>query len=338
MQIKRLWVINLIILCLLGMLSGGCKPYGRYKPKEVEDHYPITIKTYDGYAGRGRTVEQTFQRSPRTILATCETTIDNLIFLGLEDRIIAVYQVAEGKNHYPYEEQYKSLFKLPHGRLYPSKEAVLNLNPEIIVGWGSLFGDSAIESVKEWHARGIHTYVMSNTMPGNGRVRCVANCLEDLHNLARIFDVEATAEPKIKKLEEKLRHIEAEYANLSVEKRPTVATVQGIYGNEYFGRNSVELTADIIRLAGGRCLDPRTGGRVSIERLIQLDPDVIMIIDNGNTAPKKIKALTSNPVLQKLRAVKEGRFFIIGTSFYCGSFRTIEDIERLHKLLYEEMR
>lgn len=323
---------------LFTLLAGGCKPYGKRTDGTIEEGYPLNIQTYDGYAGRGRTVEQTFSKSPKTILATCETTIDNLIFLGLENRIISVYQVTEGKDHAPYAKQYEKLFKLPHSKLYPSKETVLEQNPEIIVGWGSLFSESAIDSVKEWHKKGIHTYVMSNTMPSNGKARCIANYLMDLHNLARIFHVEAYAEPKIQLLEKKLEELEAENALLPIEKRPTVATIQGIYGNEYFGRNSMELTADIIRLAGGRCLDPRIGGRVSIERLIQLDPDVLMIIDNGNTAPKKIQALLKNPVLKKLRAIRDKRFFVIGTSFYCGSFKTIEDIERLHKLLYRELR
>ncbi len=299
--------------------------------------YPLTIQNYDGYGGEGRLISQTFLKPPERIVAASETTIDDLIFLGLEDRIVGISDIPEG-SHAPYDEIYRHLHRLNTMGSYPSREQVVAAAPDIIIGWGSLFQSKAIGSVKEWHNRGIHTYVMTNTVPTQATgPRKVRYFLDDLRNLSRIFSITEKTKPSIQALEDRLNRAEEETAAIPDEERPSVVTVQYIYGNEYFARSGTDLTADIIRIAGGRSLDGPGGNRQSIEFLLQENPDILLIV-NSPAAPaeKKIKALESNQILQNVSAVRNHRFLSIDqNAFYCGSVRTVEAIEKLQVLVKE---
>ena len=145
------------------------------------------LENFDGYAGDGRTLKQIFTDVPQRVLAVSEPVVDDLIFLGVQDKIIGI-SACYSKNFAPHETEYAKFARLTYGSGYPSKEAVLGLQPDLIVSWGSLFGESALGSVEYWHNKGIHTYVMTNTVPtrATGR-RKVENIVNDLQQLAKIF-------------------------------------------------------------------------------------------------------------------------------------------------------
>lgn len=305
----------------------------------VASGYPLTIENYDGYGGNGEIISQTFYAPPQRIVATSEVTIDDLIFLGLENRIVGVSDMTD-RSHEPYDEIYQKLYRLNSLGSYPSREQVVAVEPDIIIGWGSLFQNSAIGSVKEWQARGIHTYVMTNTVPtkftGNRKVEYF---LDDLRNLARIFHIEKQTEKSINTLQNRLDQLETWSRNIPEKERPTIVTVQYIYGNEYFARTGMDLTSDIIRLAGGRSLDGLVGSKQSIEFLLKENPDILLVVDTPRVrAVKKIQDMENNPILQNVNAVRNHKFLVIDqNAFYCGSPRTIEAIEQLQKLVRTQM-
>lgn len=305
--------------------------------KQSEGGDVTLLDTYDGYAGSGRKVKQIFAGPPQRVVAVSESVVDNLLFLGVQDRLVAIAAIPPGP-HSPYESEYQELKRIADNSSYPSREAFLLQNPDIIIGWGSLFSDIALGSVNDWHRRNIHTYVMSNTIPtvssGNRRV---ANIFTDLQNLAAIFRVSEDNREKIKKLESRLAYIEEKTLGLEKDQRPTILTVQHVYGNEYFGRNATDLTADISYIAGGRSLDDEISGKQSVESLIKKNPDIIMVVDmQGRSAQQKINDLKNNRLLRNVTAVKNNNFFIIEhRAFYCGSFRTIEALEKLNRFIEE---
>ena len=333
--------VGYFVLACLGLLFIGCTP-----SKEVPDSrpamegYPLTIENYDGYGGKGELIPQTFYQPPERIVATSEMTVDNLIFLGLEDKIVGISDMTS-KFHAPYDEIYARLPRLNSFGSYPSREQIIAVQPDIIIGWGSLFEENAIGSVKEWHVRGIHTYVMKNTVPtratGDRKVRYF---LDDLENLSKIFHISEQTEPKIDELRKRLDRAEAWSNRIPEWERPTVMTVQYTYGNSYFGRTNTDMISDIIWLAGGRSVDGRFGNRQSIEFLLEKNPDIILLIDMSNQSSTwKTNAMEQNPILQNVKAVQNKNFLVINfNAFYCGSFRTIDELERLQKLVKNNVK
>lgn len=326
--------LSFIFISLL--LSAGCGQQRTQQPAPATQA-PVVVVTYDGYAGGGRLLQQSFAQTPQRVLAVSEAVVEDLIFLGVADRIAAVSE-CYSKSYAPYEEQFAKFTWLTKGTGYPSKEAVLDLKPDLIVSWGSLFGDSALGSAQYWHDKGIHTYVMKNTVPtrATGRRR-VEYFVDDLQNLAKIFRVEENNKDKIAQLRQCVKRLQAASDSIHKAQKPTVVTLQYLYGNEYFGRTYTDMTADMIELAGGVSLDDELGGRKSIEYLVKLDPDIIMVIDTANTpVAKKLQALRRHKVLGKLKAVRNNRFFVLEhRAFYCGSLRTVEAVEALAQYIKE---
>ena len=325
-----------IFLVICTLFTGGCSHRQTKTVNDYTEGYPRIVNNYDGYAGQGRLIQQVFNQAPQRILAVSAPVIDNLIFLGLQDKIIAV--AADGGGRYePYEKEYAKLYKITENHAYPSKETVLSQKPDFIIGWGSLFGDDALGSVTYWQEKGIHTYAMSNTIPtGVSGLRTVDKVITDLRNISRIFAIENEANERIAGLESRLDKIKRQTRDLPEAARPTAVTIQYVYGNEYFERSYSDLTADIIRQAGGKSLD--MGGRQSIEYLIKKNPDMIILIDmQGRSAQASIERLKNNSVLRNVNAVKNNNFFVIEyRAFYCGSFHTIEAVEKLHAFINKQ--
>lgn len=333
--------VCVILLLLCSLFFTGCYrgPKTVIQNGSISPGYPIVIENYDGYAGNGEVVRQVFYEAPDRIVATSEVTVDDLIFLGLEDKIVGIGDMTD-RSHAPYDLIYQQLPRLNTFGTYPSREQVIAAQPDIIIGWGSLFQSNALGSVKEWHARGIHTYVMKNTVPTSAtRERKVSYFLDDLENLSMIFNVLDKNKEKIDELRKRLRQVESWSQRIPEDVRPTVVTVQYVYGNTYFARTSNDLTADIIRLAGGRSLDGTLGSKQSIEFLLKENPDILLVIDTPKIrASKKIETMLQNPVLQNVNAVRNHRFLIIDqNAFYCGSIRTIEAIEELQKIIKNQI-
>lgn len=330
-MIKQFLVIFIFIL---GMLSVGCA-YQEQQRTKAGNAAPIVIENFDGYAGGGRKIAQVFYAVPQRVFATSEAVVDDLIFLGVQDKICAVSE-CYSKSFAPYDVEYAKLRRLTQGAGYPSKEAVLDLHPDLIVSWGSLFGESALGSVEYWQQKGIHTYVMTNTVPikASGRRR-VEYLVDDLQQLAKIFRVEENANDKIVGLKKRIQVLQLQSKATPKANKPKVVTLQYLYGNEYFGRTASDLTADMIALAGGISLDDKLGGRKSVEYLVKLDPDMLIVIDTETTpVADKIKALHAHKVLSRLKAVRNNKIFVVQhRAFYCGSLRTVEAVEAMQKYI-----
>ena len=293
-------------------------------------HYPVTVTTYDQ---NGQPIEQTFNKRPERVISVSQSNTEMLLYLGLGDLIVATaHRTSE-----PWEEtaaEYEALNFLAQDA-YPSKEVVISLDPDLIVGWGSLFADDALGGVENWNDMGVQTYLMKNTVSGLGK-RNFEYLIEDLNNFGLIFDIQDKTDALIQEIRERLAAVEEQTGDTPMEDRPTVLTVQMLKDNEWFARAETDLTANIIELAGGNCLDEEYG-YASMEVLIDKNPDAILVIDREtNPAEDTIQGLKDNPVLADVPAIQNDNFYVIThASFYCGSLRTVEDIEGLAALLHK---
>lgn len=334
--------LRIICLFFLPLLCTGCtKLLKTEDSKFTVTAQAVVIDNYDGYAGQGRKISQIFEKVPEKVLAVSGSVVDNLVFLGLEKQIAATAACTTDST-FPEAKEYSKFPSLTDNYKYPSKEAVLKFKPDMIVSWGSLFGESTLGSVSYWHEKEIHTYVLSNTVPvKSSGSRTLQNIIIDLRNLIKIFRLDSNASRKVDNLQyrlEVLKNKRLEFSNRG--KIPNILTIQYVYGNEYLGRTSTDLTSDIIIQAGGLSLDESVGGKRSIEFLIEKNPDIIMIVDMPSRPGKaKIDALRHNPLLKNVKAVRHDNFFLIPyRAFYGGSVYSIEATEHLHSFIQQRFR
>ena len=101
---------------------------------------------------------------------------------------------------------------------------------------------------------------------------------------------------------------------------------------------TAKAATDLIEKAGGICLD-EAFGKQSIENLIKLNPDVIVVINRTDSpAQEKIDSLKANPSLASVPAVANDRFVSLDyVDFYGGNYETIDTIEHLAQGFYPDL-
>ena len=112
--------------------------------KEAVAGYPVEITTYN-YSGDE--VKTTYEKAPEKVLAVYQGSIETMLELGLEDRLVA----AAGLDN-ELDDKYKKAFENVEylTEFTPSKETVTALNPDMILSWGSIFAEDKLGDVNTW--------------------------------------------------------------------------------------------------------------------------------------------------------------------------------------------
>ena len=299
----------------------------------AEGNYPVTIANYD-YAGNE--VSYTYEKAPERVVAVYQGSIETMIALGLEDRVVASYGLDN-----EVKDEWKEGFARMHYQedvFAPDKETVTLLQPDLILSWGSLFSEKNLGDVSSWHEKGVATYINSNTRAG-GHPRTLENEYADILNLGSIFNVEDRAEALVDEMKSAVSDTLA-----SVEGRQPVraAVVEPIGGGiTNYGANS--LAGDMVAQLGGVLVQPE-GSEMSKENLVTADPDVIFVVymaysgeDPETVIANQLAAICEDPALASLSAVREGRVYpIMLGDVYAAGPRAIDGIRTIAAGLYGE--
>lgn len=294
---------------------------------DEDSHYPVTIRTYNF---KKEPVDITFENSPEKVLAIYQNSIETLLALGLEDKIVA----ASGLDH-DVKEEYKVAFE--DVKYYDNdltKEEVIGMGPDFILSWYSLFGEKRLGDIDFWHERNINTYMAQNS--GVKSPNTLENEYEDILNLGKIFNVEDKANEIVDNMK---REIEA--AKEFSKDNPSVKTVilevgsdnmYRIYGEESIGGNIATLV--------GADLVAKENGNIGAEDLVNLDPEVIFTVYFGDVIGEKdaIDNIVNNPSLSSISAVKNNRVYpIMLSEVYASGIRTLDGIISISNGLYPDL-
>lgn len=318
---------------LAGCAAGTTPPASSVVPQTSapeNSHYPVTITNYN-YAGEP--VTYTYTQAPQRVVAVYQGSIESMIALGLEDHVVASYGLdnevkAEWQEGFAQMNYQADVFA-------PDKETVTLLQPDLILSWGSLFSEKNLGDTAAWNAKGVGTYMNSNTCPGGSRT--LENEYTDLLNLGKIFDVEDRAEALVAEMRQ-----EIESTLQAVEGRPAVRTavVEPIGGTvTNYGANT--LAGDMVTQLGGQLVQPE-GSEMSKEALVTADPEVIFVVymaysgeDPETVMASQLAAITEDPALASLSAVQNGRVYpVMLGDIYAAGPRTVDGIRTIAAGLY----
>ncbi len=318
---------------LAGCAAGTTPPASSVVPQTSapeNSHYPVTITNYN-YAGEP--VTYTYTQAPQRVVAVYQGSIESMIALGLEDHVAASYGLdnevkAEWQEGFAQMNYQADVFA-------PDKETVTLLQPDLILSWGSLFSEKNLGDTAAWNAKGVGTYMNSNTCPGGSRT--LENEYTDLLNLGKIFDVEDRAEALVAEMRQ-----EIESTLQAVEGRPAVRTavVEPIGGTvTNYGANT--LAGDMVTQLGGQLVQPE-GSEMSKEALVTADPEVIFVVymaysgeDPETVMASQLAAITEDPALASLSVVQNGRVYpVMLGDIYAAGPRTVDGIRTIAAGLY----
>lgn len=299
--------------------------------EEASSHYPVTIQTYKHSK---EPIDLVFEKAPERVYAVNPSSVENLIALGLEDKIIKLSLGSRDR----LTDAGKALYDRLGGQKETlTKEEILGNNIDFIVGWYSTFDDKYLGEVDYWHEKGIKTYIALNSSVKKPAPNTLEDEYDDIRNLGKIFNVEEKAEQIIKEMDDSIAAAQEKVKEkgktrvivLEVEKDNQLR----LYGPETIGGVIAEkVGADLLT----------NEPRINAEQLIELDPDVIFSVyfgpDTDLTEGSCVTKLTENPALKSISAIQNGKVYPITLSYtYATGVRTLEAIRYISQILHPEL-
>jgi len=281
---------------------------------------------------------QTYTRVPQRAVTHDTNITETFLFLGLGDRLVGYSGISSTKEIDPaYAYQLNTVPNLSAQEM--GLEAMLGVQADFVfAGWSYGFKPGGV--TPELLARyGIDSYVLTEScihVQPRERV-ALDDALLDMRNLARIYDIEAQAAPKIAGLEQDIQRLSQRMQG--VQQRPPVFV--------YDSDQAVPMTAGrlgmptaIIEAAGGRNIFDDIDSnwpRGNWEDVIARDPEWIAIVDYGRpSAQGKIDFLLAKPELAQVAAIRKRQFFVMSYAQATPGPRNVAAAESLAHLLHPE--
>lgn len=278
-------------------------------------------------------IDTNFQKTPEKVLAVYQNSIEILLALGLEDKIIA----ASGLDHAVKSEYSEAFSKLNYLTDFtPDKETVTMIKPDFILSWNSLFNEKRLGNTDYWHERGVNTYIMLNS--GISQERILRNEYEDILNIGKIFDVEDKAEKIVDEIKTEVEKV-IDHAS-SYEQKKKVLIIEFESDNiRVYGKTS--LVGDMAISLGADLITEKTNS-IGQEDLILLNPDVIFVVymdkDSYDISDECVDKIIEQPKFASLKAVVNKNVYPIKLGeVYCSGIRTIDGIKNLANGIYPEL-
>lgn len=356
---KRIATLLIAVMCVV--MLGGCKASNSPKEKnpettdqvseEVSDesvvqeentsqnendsYYPVTITTYNYNHEK---VEVTFDFMPEKVICAYQNNIETMMALGLEDKIVYAF----GMDDEIADEYAEAFSKIQYSNERPSKEDAIAMQPDLILGWYSLFADDRLGDVDFWIDRNCNTYMSLNSSAmGSSEEfpRTTEYEYEDIMNIGIIFNCVDKARALVDQMKAEETKA-AEYAQ-TIEAPLSVAILEDESGSyRVYGADT--LGGDIATKAGAvLAVGSEDSSNISAEDLIAADPDVIfMVYYTGYiNEDEAIASIMDNKAFTSLSAVKNKRVYALNlTSIYCSGIRTYEGITNISSALYPELQ
>ena len=291
-------------------------------------HYPVTIDTFN-YAKEP--VQCTFEKAPERVIAFWQNSVETMLALGLEDRIICTVGVTEEDISPNLREAYqkikdKEYNKFSDSNAAISKEFAVMQQPDFILAWKSSFSDKTVGDVSYWHERGCNTYMALNSNDISAE-RTVENEYQDILTIGKIFNAEEKAEKLVAEMKEAVDKVTK--ATEGQEKKKVLFIE--FLGGKIQVYDKTMLAGNMVVRMGGDLLD--VSGSIGAEDIINLDPDVLFVIGE-----KSYKGIMDDPGFTSLRARVNNQVITVDLGdVYTSGVRTINGLNIIGKALYPDL-
>lgn len=211
-----------------------------------KEYEPYTITLNLERSGKGQNMEETFTSAPKNVVVDGDQMVGFFLNLGLEDHIAGYTRGAclDTVNDFPARDKLNKI--LPDGQNLnnASKEQILSLNTDFMMGWDSLFSDDNFSV--DWCLK-------NNIIPYFPYSFSDFATMEDVYKeyevLGNVFGVQEVAAERVQSMKDTIEEVHNKLGE-DVYKEPISVFV-------YDSGEDAPFTAckgvpgDMIRLAGG---------------------------------------------------------------------------------------
>jgi iron complex transport system substrate-binding protein len=259
-----------------------------FSPGDRGGEMPLTVTDF-----RGREVG--LPKPAERVVCLIESALSGIYMLGQQHRLVAIPSSVYGVDLHRYYSQLDDRIRdrtlpTPGNWDFVSIEQIAGLNPDLVIIWAS-----QTEAIERLERLGISVYAVM--------LHGFEDVYKEIRHFGVLFDCVERADYLIELTSDRLGQIRAEYENNS-PKSVYFMWAQGI--TETSGLNST--VNELLHTAGtiNACrLEPEHVS-VSVEKLYDWDPDLIVMWHNERLDPEDIIA---HPLLQGLRAIRNRRVY-----------------------------
>lgn len=328
-----------LIITLLGltMLAGCGQKEQKTDEKNQSEGYPVTVQNFTKAEGAEswQKKEQIFDKVPEKVLANTQPAAELLLHLGLKDKIVGVGAVF-GEPDKAVEKEFNELNHLSTD--YIGKEMALSVDPDLVYGRGGLFDnqDWGVGTVDSLNDMGIKTFVLNSSVTGG----TFDSVYEDIDNLGKVFNVTEKADAFIAELKERQATVDKKLTKIKDDQ--TFAYLHTTDPEELYvyPANNETFFNDIFKMVKLENVFKNEKGEVSVEKLIETDPDVLIVADwstmkDGISGEKMIDAVLKNQKLSSMKAVKNKKVYAVDYNYMFGyGYQSLDGIEKLADEMY----
>lgn len=333
-----------ILLIALLLLCCGCHPivrenraaidgFGQEAPVAYDAaRYPVSIENINSRAEAELSV---YEKPPQRVVAVWQNSIETLMALGVGDRIVAGMGVPDKKYlRQEYQAQYERIAYTSLEHL--DVETIRMLQPDLIVGWHSTFGNKVLRGTDFWHSRGVHTYIAPASAPG-ARGKVMEDEYQDILNLGKIFDRSERAEAIVRQMRQEIAFATEKTRGLT--KRPRGLIIEFL-GKDITVYNQKSLAGNILQSLGGELLSEKDA-KLSVEQIVELDPDLIFLViieANYGDTQAFLDRIYAHKALRNLKCARERRVYPLPLyAVYSPGVRMYDGIKMIARGLYPEL-
>lgn len=323
------------VICALGMVFASASTV-------QATTYPLTLENC-GY-------KETFSQSPKRVVALGQNTVEILLLLGLQDKVVA--SAFWPTKVLPQLAAQNAKIKTLTVEI-PTLESVLAQNPDFVPAQSPLLlgPESKVAKRQDLLTLGVNSYVspgMCATKKATGdmygsrqKLWDMTYLYKEIEDFASIFNVEDRGQAVVADFKKREADLRQEFGKNKKDlsfvfwfssSSPSADAYVG-------GKNSASgFIANV--LGGHNAITSETEWpTVSWESIIAANPDVIVVssLDRNrwalDNAEEKIKFLKSDPAISQLDAVKKGHIVVMDGQAMNPTIRTIYGAEQVGEQL-----
>ncbi|MDA0769781.1 MAG: ABC transporter substrate-binding protein [Chloroflexi bacterium] len=312
-----------------GPPSAGEAPAVAVQPTAEADSemalFPVTIENCG--------ITFTYEAPPERAVTMNQHVTELMLALELQDHMVGTAYIDDFILP-EFQDAYESIEVLAEE--YPSREVLLNAEPDFIYGgFSSSFDDLNAGSQEGLMTLGIDSY-LTHAVCDEGP-DTMEDVYADIMNMGAIFGVPERAAALVTSIKGDLQAIRS---SIGVVGEPVRAFLYDSGDDAPYTPVCCGLVTPLIEEAGGTNVFDDVEGRwstVSWEEVIDRDPEVIILTDAvWSTAEEKIELLNNSPVLSQIAAVQNERFVILKFSSLVPGIRNQTAIRLIAEGLYPE--
>lgn len=281
MNRKWLGLITVFILLMATVLGCGNPAVNQTVAESGSDSQPQTLGE-----------EKTSQKPERIVSVTLGTD-EILLALVDKSRLLAVTKYSEDPGISNVAGQTDDI---PHKIQSANVEQIIALEPDLVY----VASYTNQDVVKQLQDAGLTVAIFED-------FNTIQSIIQNIVTVGEQVGEVEKAKQIVAEMEQRLAAIDAKVANIAEENRPRVLT----YTPDGYTAGMDTLSHDMITRAGGINAAAEAGLKdwvqISLEKIVELDPEVILVSDWNPGHPDFAESLQQNPALQSVSALKNNR-------------------------------